>query len=107
MLDTDEGNEIAIEDAVEFVRKSGNTKATPTVAAIAAIYDTDGNGMIDLSEFEVIVSDIYKSKMQEAKITNQALGGISDAFAFLDDASKEKEDEEVSSVLPTHLSIDF
>jgi hypothetical protein len=108
MLDTDEGNEIAIEDAVDFVRNSGNTNATPTVAAISAIYDTDGNGMIDLSEFEVIVSDIYKSKMKEAKVTNQALGDISDVFAFLDDATAEKEDEEeVSSLLPTHLSIDF
>jgi hypothetical protein len=112
MLDTDEGNEIAIEDAVDFVRKSGNSKNTPTNESIAAIYDTDGNGMIDLSEFTVIVSDIYKSKTTEARVTNQAIGGMSDVFSFLSDVEVEEEEESVSSLLlpihrPTDCSTNF
>jgi hypothetical protein len=79
MLDSDENNEISIEEAVTFVSKSGlcccwngvvscsssaplflsgNSSVTPTAEDVAAIYDTDGNGMIDLGEFTVIVGDM-------------------------------------------------
>jgi hypothetical protein len=58
MMDTDKNDEISLPDAVNFVKKSGNAKYTPTEESIAAEYDANGNGMIDLEEFRMIVMDM-------------------------------------------------
>jgi Ca2+-binding EF-hand superfamily protein len=58
MLDTDDDNEISIEGAVDFVRRSGNAKFTPTLESIRATYDDNDNGRIDLQEFTFMVSDM-------------------------------------------------
>jgi voltage-gated potassium channel len=93
MLDSDENNEISIDDAVDFVRKSGNSAITPTNESVSSMYDVDGNGKIDLQEFTVIVTDIYTKKTVDAKLKAAARGGkmstdnqtMTDVFSFLSD----------------------
>jgi hypothetical protein len=72
LMDSEDGY-IALEDAVTFIRKSGNEKHTPTLQSIAVRYDTNGDGKIDLSEFKIIVEDVYSAKQRDADA--QARGG--------------------------------
>jgi Ca2+-binding EF-hand superfamily protein len=70
MLDVDTNNEISIEEAVEFVRRSGNYDAMPDAESLCVKYDANGNGKIDLQEFTLIVTDIHFAKNQSVKCRN-------------------------------------
>jgi hypothetical protein len=62
------GPVISLDDALDFVRKSGNNSDfVPTLESLRKTYDVDGNGAIDIDEFTAIVQDIYTAKQKDAR----------------------------------------
>jgi hypothetical protein len=106
MLDVDSNDEISIEEAVEFVRRSGNDKLMPDAHSICAKYDADGNGKINLDEFTVIVTDIHCAQIEGVKClqrSNSLANKHSGTIRDVDDSASDQNEPEKKKYTCLHF----